>query len=62
MIKEGTTAGAASRNGAMRHQAIMSIDFATWRDLIDAFEIKTPMIPHREEEDNTGPGAKGWYS
>lgn len=62
MIKEGTAAGAASRNGAMRHQAIMSIDFATWRDLIDAFEIKTPMIPHREEEENTGPGAKGWYS
>jgi len=46
----------------MRHQAIMSIDYASWRDLIDAFEIKTPMIPHRREEDNTGPGAKGWYS
>ncbi|KAK0749431.1 Nse4 C-terminal-domain-containing protein [Schizothecium vesticola] len=60
--KQGTATQAASRNGAMRHQAIMSIDYATWRDLIDAFEIKTPMIPHRREEDNAGPGAKGWYS
>ena len=46
----------------MRHQAIMSIDFATWRDLIDAFQITEPMIPHREEEESNGPGARGWYS
>ncbi|KAG7291704.1 hypothetical protein NEMBOFW57_001723 [Staphylotrichum longicolle] len=47
---------------AMRHQAIMSIDMATWRDIIDAFDIKEPMIPSREEEAQQGPGARGWYS
>ncbi len=46
----------------MRHQAIMSIDMATWRDIIDAFGIQQPMIPHREEEAQQGPGARGWYS
>ncbi len=40
----------------------MSIDMATWRDIIDAFEIQQPMIPHREEEAQQGPGARGWYS
>ncbi|KAJ4298602.1 hypothetical protein N0V88_003632 [Collariella sp. IMI 366227] len=47
---------------AMRHQAIMSIDMATWRDIIEAFDIKRPMIPSREEEASQGPGARGWYS
>lgn len=46
----------------MRHQAIMSIDMATWRDIIDAFDIKEPMIPHRREEEPQGPGERGWYS
>ncbi|KAK1837074.1 Nse4 C-terminal-domain-containing protein [Podospora conica] len=61
-VRTGVGATAGSRNGAMRHQAIMSIDYATWRDVIDAFDIKEPIIPHRKEEENTGPGAKGWYS
>jgi hypothetical protein len=41
----------------------MSIDMETWRDLIDAFEITEPMIPHRieEEDEERGPGARGWY-
>ncbi|KAK4130156.1 hypothetical protein BT67DRAFT_355022, partial [Trichocladium antarcticum] len=47
---------------AMRHQAIMSIDMATWRDMIDIFNITEPMIPHRQEEEQQGPGARGWYS
>ncbi len=46
----------------MRHQAIMSIDMATWRDIIDTFEIKQSMIPSREEASQEGPGARGWYS
>lgn len=46
----------------MRHQAIMSIDMATWRDMIDIFNITEPMIPHRQEEEQQGPGARGWYS
>ena len=60
--REGSSAGARSKHGTMRHQAIMSIDYETWRDVIDAFHITRPMIPHREEEDSSGPGARGWYS
>lgn len=48
------------RDGASRHQAIFSLDYATWQDLIDAFEIETSMIPARAEED-TQVGAGGWY-
>ncbi|KAK3906577.1 Non-structural maintenance of chromosomes element 4 A [Staphylotrichum tortipilum] len=47
----------------MRHQAIMSIDMVTWRDIIETFDIKQSMIPNREEEaSQEGPGARGWYS
>ncbi|KAK4162451.1 Non-structural maintenance of chromosomes element 4 A [Cladorrhinum sp. PSN259] len=45
-----------------RHQAIMSLDMSTWRDIIEAFDIKEPMIAHRQEEAQAGPGARGWYS
>ncbi|KAK3991184.1 Non-structural maintenance of chromosomes element 4 A [Cladorrhinum sp. PSN332] len=45
-----------------RHQAIMSMDMSTWRDIINVFDIKEPMIPHRQEEAQAGPGAGGWYS
>ncbi|KAK5662883.1 hypothetical protein OQA88_6294 [Cercophora sp. LCS_1] len=48
--------------GSTRHQAIMSIDMDTWRDLIKTFDIREPMIPHREEEQTGGPGARGWYN
>lgn len=44
-----------------KRQAIFSIDYATWQALIEAFDIKTPLIPHREaEEVNVTSG--GWYS
>ncbi|VBB73580.1 Putative non-structural maintenance of chromosome element 4 [Podospora comata] len=55
-------AESASRARApMRHQAIMSIDMEMWSAIIEAFGIKQPIIPHRQEEDQTGPGARGWY-
>ncbi|KAK1750282.1 Non-structural maintenance of chromosomes element 4 A [Echria macrotheca] len=60
--KESSSSAAQSRHGAMRHQAIMSIDMEIWKDVIDAFNIKEPMIPHRQEEATGGPGARGWYS
>ncbi|KAL2023533.1 hypothetical protein VTK56DRAFT_2141 [Thermocarpiscus australiensis] len=61
-IRKDSSADTSRSKAAMRHQAIMSIDMATWRDLIDAFNIKEPMIPHRREEEPQGPGARGWYS
>ncbi|KAK0633258.1 Nse4 C-terminal-domain-containing protein [Immersiella caudata] len=51
-----------SKHAAMRHQAIMSMDMEIWRDIINAFGIQKSIIPHREEEENTGPGARGWYT
>ncbi|KAK4211395.1 hypothetical protein QBC37DRAFT_13736 [Rhypophila decipiens] len=50
------------RHGTIRHQAIMSIDMQIWKDIIEEFDIKAPMIPHREEPEQQGPGARGWYS
>ena len=45
-----------------KHQAVFSLDYATWRSLIEAFEIKEPMIPHRQEESTTQVGKRGWYT
>jgi len=61
-VWKNSSAEASRSKAAMRHQAIMSIDMATWRDIIDAFNITQPMIPNREEEAQQGPGARGWYS
>ncbi|KAI8722280.1 Non-structural maintenance of chromosomes element 4 [Fusarium sp. LHS14.1] len=51
-----------TRHGAAKHQAILSMDMETWRDIIDTFSLQEPMIAHRKEATNTGPGARGWYS
>ncbi|KAF4966476.1 hypothetical protein FZEAL_10651 [Fusarium zealandicum] len=51
-----------ARHGAAKHQAILSMDMETWRDIIDTFGLQEPMIAHRKEATNTGPGARGWYS
>ncbi|KAF2015401.1 Nse4-domain-containing protein [Aaosphaeria arxii CBS 175.79] len=43
-----------------KHQAVFRIDWPTWKELIDAFDIKTSLIPHRvDEETNVTSG--GWY-
>lgn len=44
-----------------RHQAIFSLNFETWRKLVRAFDIKEPLIPHRDEEHVTQVGNSGWY-
>ncbi|KAL8738708.1 MAG: hypothetical protein Q9181_000530 [Wetmoreana brouardii] len=48
--------------GAQKHQAVFHLDFETWEDLIDAFEIEQSIIPHREEEDQPQVNASGWYT
>ena len=50
------------KGGPSKHQAIFSMDMATWKDIIDTFEISEPLIPHRKEQTHQGPGARGWYS
>ncbi|KAF2875218.1 Nse4 C-terminal-domain-containing protein [Massariosphaeria phaeospora] len=44
-----------------KHQAVFSLDWPTWKKLIEAFDIKTSLIPHREPE-VTAVAAGGWYS
>lgn len=44
-----------------RHQAIFSLNFQTWRKLVQAFDIKEPLIPHRDEEHIAQVGNRGWY-
>ncbi|KAK4145695.1 Nse4 C-terminal-domain-containing protein [Dichotomopilus funicola] len=61
-VLQNSSAEPSRPKAAMRHQAIMSIDMATWRDIIEVFDIKEPMIPNREEDAQPGPGARGWYS
>ncbi|KAI3392097.1 hypothetical protein diail_6168 [Diaporthe ilicicola] len=47
--EKGQSSTSVSKNGTMKRQAIMSIDMPTWRDLIQAFNIREPMIEHRQE-------------
>lgn len=51
----------AQQKGVQKRQAVFSLDFGTWEDLIQVFDIKDSIIPHREEEDNIQVGARGWY-
>jgi hypothetical protein len=47
----------------MRHQSVFSIDYSIWQRLIQAFDIKEPMIPHRGTGESGGAiGARGWYN
>lgn len=52
----------AERSNRTRHQAIIELDQAKWREVIDVFNITESIIPHRADTDHSGPGARGWYS
>jgi len=43
-----------------KHQAVFSLDWGTWRKLIRAFDIREPLIPNREPEEEAV-GVRGWY-
>ncbi|KAK4561673.1 hypothetical protein LTR86_004352 [Recurvomyces mirabilis] len=45
-----------------RRQAVFSIDYGTWQQLIEAFDIREPMIPHRQDEQQAQVGERGWYT
>jgi hypothetical protein len=48
-------------NNVQKNQAVLSIDYATWKMFINAFDIQEPLIPHRELEDGNI-AAGGWYA
>ncbi|OBT53656.1 hypothetical protein VE04_06100 [Pseudogymnoascus sp. 24MN13] len=52
----------ALKKDVSKHQAIFAIDMATWEELIEVFEIREPIIEHREEVVQRAVGARGWYS
>ncbi|KAK4187280.1 Nse4 C-terminal-domain-containing protein, partial [Podospora australis] len=62
IVKDPSAEASHRAKAATRHQAIMSIDMATWREITEVFNIKEPIIPHRPENEPQGPGARGWYS
>jgi len=45
-----------------KHQAVLALDYSTWQQLIQAFDIQEPMIPHRDDEPAAQVGSKGWYA
>ncbi|KAH8701840.1 putative nuclear protein Qri2/Nse4 [Talaromyces proteolyticus] len=52
----------AQAKGIQRHQAVFSLDFDMWNDMIAVFVIKESIIPHRnEEEENPRERPQGWY-
>ncbi|KAI1379025.1 hypothetical protein F4677DRAFT_410343 [Hypoxylon crocopeplum] len=53
---------AATKHRAQKQQAVFSIDMKTWRDIISAFNITEPIIEHRREQSQQGPGSRGWYN
>ncbi|KAM3547305.1 hypothetical protein ARSEF4850_010102 [Beauveria asiatica] len=50
------------RQSSAKHQAILSIDMQAWHSIVETLQIKEPMIEHRQETVNSGPGARSWYS
>ncbi|KAI3004037.1 hypothetical protein CBS147346_5027 [Aspergillus niger] len=48
----------AQRLGIKKRQAIFTLDFETWQELVQVYDIKDPIIPHREEE--TQNTAQSW--
>ncbi|KAI6250693.1 Non-structural maintenance of chromosome element 4 [Erysiphe necator] len=45
-----------------KHQAVLALDMASWKQLIEIFKIHETIIPHREEQEIQNLGAKGWYA
>jgi hypothetical protein len=45
---------------AQKNQAVLSIDYQTWQMFIQAFDIREPLIPHRETQEQSA-APEGWY-
>ncbi|MCJ1268726.1 nuclear protein [Lobaria immixta] len=45
-----------------KHQAVFHLDYETWEDLIDAYNIEESIIPNRQSDQVTQISATGWYA
>lgn len=45
-----------------KHQAVFHLDFDTWEGLIEAFDIRQSIIPHRQPDPMAQASASGWYA
>ncbi|KAK7972833.1 hypothetical protein PG996_007054 [Apiospora saccharicola] len=53
---------AGRQTARQRQQAVFHLDMDVWRDIVEVYNIREPLIEHRREEKVKGPGARGWYS
>lgn len=60
-VTKQRTAEERQSKGGSRHQAIFSLTFETWRKVVRAFDIKEPLIAHRDEDHTAQIGNHGWY-
>ena len=59
---EATTLDDKRKKEISRHQAVFALDYATWQQLVQAFDIREPMIPHRDDGPAAQLGGRGWYN
>lgn len=59
-IREQRSIEESRRENVKKRQAIISLDYPSWRQLIDVFDITKPLIPHREPQVQDV-GRAGWY-
>jgi hypothetical protein len=50
----------AQRTG-LRNQTVFALDHPTYYGLLEAYDIREPLIPHRDEAGATQVTASGWY-
>lgn len=62
---EASTVEELRQKRISKHQAVFSIDYETWQQLIDAFDITEPLIEHRQDDAEARAqrmGERGWYT
>ncbi|EED17626.1 nuclear protein Qri2/Nse4, putative [Talaromyces stipitatus ATCC 10500] len=52
----------AQEKGIQKHQLILNLNFEIWHDLIESFDIKESIIPHRNDEEFLQQNQHGWYN
>ena len=50
------------KENLQKRQAVFHLDFEIWEDIIETFEIKASIIPHRQPDPGAQVSANGWYA